>query len=74
MNYKDIDENQIVCSCHKVECGDIREAAFFYNDLEKIIDITNSGTGCRRCISKDHDPKNTKEIYLVDFVTQSTEK
>ena len=61
----------IVCECKKVSLGEIlcaidEKAAKCIKDIQ---DITDAGTACKCCISKDNDFGETKmNLYLEDIL------
>ncbi len=61
----------IVCECKKVTLGEILHAIdnMGAKTIEDIQNITDAGTACKCCISKDKDFGETKmKLYIEDIL------
>jgi len=64
-----IEEIYTVCECMDVSYGDILKAIKEGNcDLDSLMEATDAGTGCGKCISPDEDPADERAIHLTDIL------
>ena len=67
----------IVCECKKVSLGEIlyaidKKCAKTIKDIQ---DMTDAGTACKCCISKDKDVGETKmKLYIEDILRKQLGK
>lgn len=62
----------IVCKCKKIDVCEIKNIIKTNNvkNVEELMSVSFVGFGCRSCICKEFDKKNTRSIYLDDFFNQ----